>query len=78
MPDEIIEWWTGICPPILPRGSHVELVLKQIVSIFEEVQNILLFYTHSEYFLNIKEIIFVIAILVLGVSEWGYRTTPHT
>ena len=45
VPDEIIEWWTGICPPILPRGTHVELVLKQIVSIFEEVQNILLFNT---------------------------------
>ena len=29
-------------------------------------------------FPNIEEIIFVIAILVLGVSEWGYRTTPHT
>ena len=42
---EKIEWWTGICPPNLPRGTHVELVLKQIVSIFEEVQNIFLFNT---------------------------------
>ena len=41
MPDEIIKWGTGICPLIY----HVELVLKQIVSIFEEVQNILLFNT---------------------------------
>jgi len=32
-------------PPILPHGTHVELVLKQIVSIFEEVQNIFLFNT---------------------------------
>ena len=39
---EKIEWWTGICPPNLPRGTHVELVLKQIFAISEDVQNILI------------------------------------
>ena len=56
----------------------MEVILREKVLITSGVENLLLFYTHSEYFLNIKEIIFVIAILVLGVSEWGYRTTPHT
>ena len=23
-PVEKIEWWTGICPPILPRGTYGE------------------------------------------------------
>ena len=51
-----------------PLFYHVELVLKQIVSIFEEVQNILLFYTHSEYFLNIKELF-----LLLPFWSWVYQ-----
>jgi len=44
-PVEKIEWWTGICPPNLPRGTHVELVLKQIFGTNEDVQNILIKYT---------------------------------
>jgi len=48
-PVEKIEWWTGICPPNLPRGTHVELVLKQIFGISKDIYNILLFYTSRTF-----------------------------
>ena len=44
-PVEKIEWWTGISPLIIRCGSGVELVLKEIFGIREDVQNILIKYT---------------------------------
>ena len=41
-PVEKIEWWTGIYPPILSRGTYGELVLKEIFGTSEDVQNILI------------------------------------
>ena len=45
----------------------MEVIFREKILITSGVENILLFYTSIGYFLNIEEIIFVIAILVLGV-----------
>ena len=45
VPNENIEWWTGICSPILSRGTYGELVSKEIFGTNEDVQNILIKYT---------------------------------